>query len=621
MYGEYGWWYEHFIHWAEGGTHLVFDHDDLILALDVAGAHVREVADVDPDYQESGLYDGLYRFEYGFYADVSPDGSRVVYSTCEYIPDELEPWQYSAGYEIAAVNIDGADKERLTENERFDHYPVWSPDGTQLATVANTSVYGSRDEEPFGDSVRLVIISPDIPGRDIDRLLTTEWVALYPPVWSPDGQRLAFIANDREIGDYRIADLYVIGSNGEGLTRIGETTAPATWSPDGEELAFASLYGDAPIIYAVRPDGTGRRTVWRGELNIHPAPNIYPEPVSLVSQVSWSPDGSELLFLAGGSYRARKEGFYTDYAYLVRSDGTDPRRLAPGILSTQAAWSPDGSRIALYLPGRYYQPGGHIVTISRDGTDLRFLVIVDEEGRIHALDPSLTERPVNLAACSAGRVVPEPEANPGLVHDCEVLLSVRGRGGGVELDWSESTPIGEWEGITLGGSPPRVHALILPRRYMRSTYNLTGTLPPELGRLAELRTLHITGTYLNGSIPPELGGLTKLRELDLSYNYLSGSIPPELDGLMKLRWLDLSGNYLSGGIPPELGRLAELRTLDLSYNYLGGSIPPELGNLTNLMTLSLSNRFTGCIPIALLSIEDEDLQYLGLPNCEEQVSP
>ena len=571
----------------------MFDHDDLILALDIAGAQVREVADVDADYQESGSYGfgSLHRFGYGFYADVSPDGSRVVYSTCEYIPDKPEPGRYSEGYEIAAVNIDGTDKKRLTNNEHLNHYPIWSPDGTQVAIVADDAFEG------FGP----VIMSADSPA-EWQPLHYANWVAMYPPVWSPDGQRLAFIANEGEFRDDGIAGLYVIGSNGEGLTRIGDANAPAAWSPDGEELAFASVDGDAPIIYAVRPDGTGMRTVWRGE------PNIPPEPVSLVSQISWSPDGSELLFLVGRAFLARKEGlpihydsayssnaYYTDEAYLVRSDGTDPRRLPLGVPSTRAAWSPDGSRIALYQPGR------HIVTVSRDGTDLRFLVRVDEEGRIHALDQSLSERPVNLAACSAGHVVPEPEANPGLVHDCEVLLSVRDRlGGGTELGWSESTPMREWEGITLGGEPPRVHELILPSHDLSGIVRdkLTGTLPPELGGLTELRTLHLSVNYLNGSIPPELGNLTELSTLNLSANYLDGSIPPELGGLTKLRWLDLSNNYFSGSIPPELDNLTNLRMLYLSYN-----------------------RFTGCIPTALRSIEDEDLGSLYLPNCEEAVSP
>ena len=550
----------------------MFDHDDLILALDIAGAQVREVADVDADYHYSGSYafNSTYRFDYGSYADVSPDGSRIVYSTCEYVLDEPEGAMYSEGYEIVTVNIDGTDRKRLTNNERFDHYPVWSPDGTQVAIVANTS-----GEFAGGDFMKLVIISPDVPGRDINRFLTTRRVALYPPVWSPDGQRLAFIADEGEIDD-GIDGLYVIGSNSAGQTRIGETTAAAAWSPDGEELAFASIDGDAPIIYAVRPDGTGLRTVWRGEsppTSISPWPSREP---SRVSQVSWSPDGSELLFLAGevffpNAVYPSNVGVLADEAYLVRSDGTDLRRLAPSIPSTRAAWSPDGSRIALYQPGR------HIVSISRDGTDLRFLMIVDEEGPPHPLNPPLSQRPVDLTVCSAGLVVPEPEANPGLVHDCEVLLSIRDRlGGNIELNWSESTPMGEWEGVTLGGEPSRVHGLLF------RSYDLSG----------------IVRDRLTGTLPSELGGLAELIALDLSSNYLNGNIPPELGGLMKLRWLDLSNNYLSGSIPPELDNLTTLRGL-----YLRG------------------NRFTGCIPTALQGIEDNDLVDLGLPDCEEAVSP
>ena len=543
----------------------MFDHDDLILALDIAGAQVREVADADGDYQESGAYFDPYRFEYGFYADVSPDGSQVVYSTCEYMLDEPERSQYLESYEIATMNIDGTDKKRLTYNQRFHLYPVWSPDGTQVAIVSDTY-----------EGIKLVILSADAQASQ--RLSSTGRVALYPPVWSPDGQRLAFIADEGEFGD-GVDGLYVIGSDGAGLTRIGDTTAAATWSPDGEELAFASIDGDAPIIYAVRPDGTGRRTVWRGEPN---DPTVWSsrEP-SRVSQVSWSPDGSELLFLEGGAYLfdqadlldtrfLNRVANLLNAAYIVRSDGTGLRSLAPGLPSARAAWSPDGSRIAVYHPAHL------LATVARDGTDLRFLMGLGKEGRFQALNPPLSGRPVDLAACSAGLVVPEPEANPGLVHDCEVLLSIRDRlGGGVELDWSESAPMEEWEGVTLGGEPSRVRSLILPG-------------------------------YGSG----------------IARDKLTGTLPPDLGGLDELRALELDWNYLSGSIPPELGSLTNLRSLVLINNYLSGSIPPELGNLTNLSTLYLwGNRFTGCIPTALRNIEDEDLGSPSLPDCEEAVSP
>ncbi len=522
---------EHFLHWTEDGSYMLFGHDDdTVWTLDVENARLHKVAHASPS---------VYRVPYGFYADISPDGSRIVYSTCEHTFYDSYYKRNIRVYEIGTVNTDGTDRRRLTENDYFDNYPAWSPEGTEIAFVRNVVF---SDYPAGGEGLNNVKLAIMVAGTGETRLLASR-VALYPPIWSPDGQRLAFIAYEREFDDIRV--LHVIDSSGAGLTRIGETTAPATWSPDGEELAFASMDGETPVIYAVSPDGTGIHTVWRGEPN---------NPPTSISQVSWSPDGSELLFLAGE-------------AYLVRSDGTDLRRLAR-LPSTRAAWSPDGSRIAFYQPARL------LVTMARDGTDLRFLVSVTEAGHPYALDLSLSERPVDLATCSAGLVVSEPEANPGLVHDCEVLLSVRDRlGGGIELDWSEGAPIGEWEGVTLGGEPSRVHGLTLQRRDRSGRIvrgRLTGTLPSELGGMAELRRLDLRGNYLNGSIPPELGGLTNLRYIDLSDNYLSGSIPPELE------------------------------------------------NLTNLGRLYLSgNRFTGCIPTALRNIESGHLETLALPNCED----
>ena len=127
--------------------------------------------------------------------------------------------------------------------------------------------------------------------------------------------------------------------------------------------------------------------------------------------------------------------------------------------------------------------------------------------------------------------------------------------------------------------------------------DLSGSIPPELGKLSNLSWLDLYGNDLSGSIPPELGKLTNLEDLDLSGNDLSGSIPPELGNLTNLRNLLLYGNDLSGSIPPELGNLTKLVLLYLSCNSLSGSIPPELGKLTNLGDLDLSgNSLSGSIP-------------------------
>ena len=121
-------------------------------------------------------------------------------------------------------------------------------------------------------------------------------------------------------------------------------------------------------------------------------------------------------------------------------------------------------------------------------------------------------------------------------------------------------------------------------------------------------------------MPPQLGNLANLEVLDLSGNQLSGEIPPQLGNLANLGALYLSNNQLSGEIPPQLGNLANLGALYLSNNQLSGEIPAELGNLANLEVLYLqSNQLTGCVPAGLRDVPYNDLDRLGLDFCEMEV--
>ena len=124
-----------------------------------------------------------------------------------------------------------------------------------------------------------------------------------------------------------------------------------------------------------------------------------------------------------------------------------------------------------------------------------------------------------------------------------------------------------------------------------------GIVPPELGRLRNLRYLALGNAGLSGSIPPELGDLLSLRNLRLEWNELTGPIPPELHNLSEIESMGLYNNRLTGPIPPELGNLTSLRSLDLRLNRLTGPIPPEFGDLTALERLQLGdNQLTGPIP-------------------------
>ena len=197
--------------------------------------------------------------------------------------------------------------------------------------------------------------------------------------------------------------------------------------------------------------------------------------------------------------------------------------------------------------------------------------------------------------CSNGTAVPDPSSNPGLVSDCEALLEARDTlAGSGSLNWSADTPMDQWDGITVGGFPQRVMELSLSER------QLTGEIPPELGRLAELETLNLSSNELVGNIPGELGRLGNLENLTLSENVLSGKIPAELGNLSELVHLELNWNRLSGPLPPELLRLSSLSRLLLHTNRLTGRIPPGLGRLGGLTLLDLNhNEFTGPIPSEL----------------------
>ena len=78
---------------------------------------------------------------------------------------------------------------------------------------------------------------------------------------------------------------------------------------------------------------------------------------------------------------------------------------------------------------------------------------------------------------------------------------------------------------------------------------MSGAIPSELGRLANLQTLYLGSNQLSGVIPPELGNLANLANLDLSHNQLSGAIPPELGHLNNLRQLELNANRLNSALP------------------------------------------------------------------------
>ncbi len=146
--------------------------------------------------------------------------------------------------------------------------------------------------------------------------------------------------------------------------------------------------------------------------------------------------------------------------------------------------------------------------------------ITPDDGQTTTFTPA---QPPAAPTCTNGTAVATPNDNRGLVHDCETLLTAKDAlRGTATLDWTTSTAIGSWEGVTIGGIPSRVTELDL------ASESLTGTIPADVGHLFSLTMLDLSHNQLTGDIPAELGWLTNLTELRLSGNSLTGCIPLSL---------------------------------------------------------------------------------------------
>jgi len=120
-------------------------------------------------------------------------------------------------------------------------------------------------------------------------------------------------------------------------------------------------------------------------------------------------------------------------------------------------------------------------------------------------------------------------------------------------------------------------------------------LPSEIGQLAHLRQLDLSGNRLT-ALPPEIGQLTRLIVLDLAANRLE-ALPPEIGHLSDLVVLNISYNALAT-LPPEIGQLANLQSLQVHGNQLR-ALPPEIGQLASLEWLYANDNQLTALPVEI----------------------
>ena len=378
------WRFENYIRWSPDGSRILFDVSELIFdgpvdlyGVAADGSQLNKIVspeDRSPPWSEPSSM---------IYFDVSPDGSRIAFALCVFDRDskaDEADVESPYNYEIAVANIDGTDASRLTHTPGSENFPVWSPDGTSIAYYSSNDAWGR-----IGGLKIHTLATGDI--REID-LPMGDWVGSHPPAWSPDGQRLAFVGYEWLERQSRTS-VWTVEVDGSNLTRIAFAASGPAWSPDGKRIAMAVPRGpNKASLYTFAADGSDPTFV---SLDL---PEPWDEPVEpWLGNLSWSPDGSAIL-LEGFAHAVNVDGsgvlfdgfasvmMHIEGSDLVAHSGKPPEAFTrvfndfPEFTQTFAAWSPDGSEIAI-LTERLGDRGLRRVQVyimDRDGSNPRVLV-------------------------------------------------------------------------------------------------------------------------------------------------------------------------------------------------------------------------------------------------------
>lgn len=146
------------------------------------------------------------------------------------------------------------------------------------------------------------------------------------PDWSVTNQITLTFCEDTLDG---IATINADGSNYQVL--VPQYGMISRWSPDGKHIAFHGFLPGAQNgsgLYVMNADGSGLHKVL---------------DVGNITTLKWSPTGSQIAFVGGGSRES--------HLHIVTLDGSSPVVRLPETAKHEFAWAPNGLGIA-YSPGR-----------------------------------------------------------------------------------------------------------------------------------------------------------------------------------------------------------------------------------------------------------------------------
>lgn len=218
------------------------------------------------------------------------------------------------------------------------------------------------------------ILSMNSDTTDSKSLVDDKLAQLRFASWSPDGKRLAFYSvrgQDEGIWNkYHMKDdylLYIMDATGENQKRLLDfPVIDFAWAPDSRRLFFISTYESPDLKSAAVLTGASRPLAYVYVLDTQTGRvNRLPGSGRNCS-AAWSPDGTHL---AVGFGLGDNCGLY-----LISPDGGRSERLTDGAtIDFRPAWSPDGKSIAYVAHGKSDADAGNagVFVIGVDGTGKR----------------------------------------------------------------------------------------------------------------------------------------------------------------------------------------------------------------------------------------------------------
>lgn len=196
-----------------------------------------------------------------------------------------------------------------------------SPDGKQLAFCYRGEIWVSSS-----NGGRATALTNNVEMND-------------NPVWSPDGQYIAFASNR-----YGSWDIFVVPAEGgptKRLTYSSGAEIPTDWTPDGKEIAFVSGRDDTyPAVYTVNVETGRTKKLFRDMMPI--------------GNPHFSPDGSKVYYTRLGFPATRPRYHGSGAAQLWQFDLATGKRTALAKTGFQHLWpavAPGGNGVVTVSVG------------------------------------------------------------------------------------------------------------------------------------------------------------------------------------------------------------------------------------------------------------------------------